>query len=75
LARVANLRGDNNPQFANRFNGNYFLRTVGASPTVLDDGAPDTLVGGLGLDWFLVNRPGGVPDVVLGRTATEIKDG
>jgi Ca2+-binding RTX toxin-like protein len=73
-ARVANLRGESNPQFANRLNGNSFLRTSGTSPTVLDDLARDTLVGGAGLDWFLVNRPGGVPDVVVGREPTEIKD-
>jgi Ca2+-binding RTX toxin-like protein len=73
-ARAANLRGENNPQFAGRLNGNYFLRAASPSPTAFDDGARDTLVGGLGMDWFLVNRNGGVTDVLSGSSPSEFKD-
>ena len=71
--RVANLRGEDNPRFAERLNRNYFLQTAGPQPTVLDDGARDVLIGGVGLDWFFVNPDGGTADVVVGSTAGEVK--
>ncbi len=60
--RVRNLRGDaTSPTFASRANGSVFLaadRTYGQPVTVFDDGAPDILSGGGGLDWFLANLDG-----------------
>jgi Ca2+-binding RTX toxin-like protein len=72
--RVANLRGENGPLFGVRLNGNYFLRTGGSGQTAFDDGARDVLVGGLGADWFLLNRTGGVADVLSGSSPNELKD-
>jgi hypothetical protein len=49
VARVANLRGTGTgSDFANRLNGNIFLRVTdqAASTTVFDDGVADVLTGG-----------------------------
>jgi Ca2+-binding RTX toxin-like protein len=47
--RVANLRGQGSGP---RSNGNFFLISSGPGATVFDDGAPDTLTGSSGMDWF-----------------------
>ena len=53
--RTANIQGTGTgPSFTNRLNGNYFLRT-GASATVFDDGADDTLRGEWARDWFFAS--------------------
>jgi hypothetical protein len=53
---VANLRGDSgSPNFAQRLNGNTFLRANGPSATVFDDNTPDSLFGNSGRDWFFAN--------------------
>ncbi len=52
-SRVKNLKGiGNGPDFANRLNGNVFLKTNGRNATVFDDLDSDTLTGSLGDDWF-----------------------
>jgi Ca2+-binding RTX toxin-like protein len=52
--RVANLSGTGTgASFANRLNGNYFLRTGSPGATVFDDGARDYLFSGGGHDWYL----------------------
>jgi Ca2+-binding RTX toxin-like protein len=58
--RCANLRGTGTgTDFANRRNGNVFLRNgdefPGAVATVHDDNAEDTLTGSSGQDWFFAN--------------------
>jgi Ca2+-binding RTX toxin-like protein len=58
--RCANLRGTGTgTDFANRRNGNVFLRNgdefLGAVATVHDDNAEDTLTGSSGQDWFFAN--------------------
>ena len=53
--RVANLSGTGTGP---RLNGNNFLIVQGASRTVFDDGAVDSLTGDAGLDWFLLNLDG-----------------
>jgi Ca2+-binding RTX toxin-like protein len=49
MSRVANLRGAGGGP---RGNGDFFLTTAGPAPTVLNDGAADTLTGSAGMDWF-----------------------
>lgn len=60
--RVANLRGTGSGSaFAQRLNGNVFLRAVSneaGPPTVYNDIALDILIGGGGRDWFFANRSG-----------------
>jgi uncharacterized delta-60 repeat protein len=71
--RVANIR---NGSGGAALNGSYFLNPDGATPTVHDDGATDTLTGSTGTDWFLFNNDGAVPDIVTdlkpGETASDI---
>lgn len=57
--RIAHLRGT----LAGGLNGTYLLN----STTVLDDGSPDTLTGGAGVDWFWV----GVADALNGKRPGE----
>jgi Ca2+-binding RTX toxin-like protein len=64
-ARILNIRGVNNPEFANRANGNFFLQQ---GSTVLDDGAPDELYGEGDRDWFLPG-PFDVTDQVPGEVS------
>lgn len=40
-------------------NGSNVLTASGAARTVLDDTSRDTVTGGLGLDWYLLNKTGG----------------
>jgi autotransporter-associated beta strand protein len=69
--RVANLRGDStNPEFANRLNGNVFLKVNGPDATVFDDGAVDTLTGSSGRDWFFA----GDEDTITDQSASEFAD-
>ena len=49
--RVRNIRGERNPLFDQRRNGDFFLKP---GTTVLDDGEQDQLVGGEGQDWFVI---------------------
>src|SRR6266849_5500968 len=56
--------------FANRLNGNYFLRP---GVTVFDDGAQDQLTGSAGQDWFFANLFGsGVLDKIISLGKDEI---
>lgn len=51
--RIRNLRGDvTSPSFAQRNNGNAFLRAGGADATVFDDQAIDFLFGASSNDWI-----------------------
>lgn len=54
-ARVANLRGQGTGP---RLNGAIYLIVDGPGRTVFDDGDKDTVTGGSGQDWFLVNLDG-----------------
>jgi Ca2+-binding RTX toxin-like protein len=47
--RVANLRGQDNPSFADRLNGDFFLRS---GIEVLDDAGGNSLSGEAERDWF-----------------------
>ncbi|MEQ1826376.1 MAG: calcium-binding protein [Pirellula sp.] len=60
--RVANLRGIDNPGFAIRLNGNFFLRK---GETVHDDDEVDFLIGSGSTDWFLFDPLGPTADVVV----------
>jgi Ca2+-binding RTX toxin-like protein len=62
-ARVQNLRGDPNPLFDQRLNGDFFLRP---GTTVIDDGVPDQLFGQGGQDWFMIG-PFDMTDAVAGE--------
>jgi Ca2+-binding RTX toxin-like protein len=53
--RIAHLTGAT----PGGLNGPNLLTTSGAGRTVLDDVSRDTLTGGLGQDWFLLNKTGG----------------
>jgi Ca2+-binding RTX toxin-like protein len=55
--RVAYLDGS----LPGGLNGPYVLNTT----TVHDDGAPDTLYGGAGHDWFFVHLSGFAPDSII----------
>lgn len=48
-------------------NGNSVINVI----TVSDDAAVDLLRGGNGLDWFLANVSGVVPDVLVDRSVSE----
>jgi hypothetical protein len=72
--RIANLLGvGSGATFANRNNGNIFLRTTGlpVTRTVFDDAALDLLTGGNGLDWFLADLSSPIKDVMIDRDSTE----
>ncbi|MBW3597896.1 MAG: cadherin-like domain-containing protein [Planctomycetes bacterium] len=58
--RTANIRGSNaDPaSFAQRLNGEYYLKIDGAEPTVVDDGQKDVLTGSAGADWFFAQLDG-----------------
>jgi Ca2+-binding RTX toxin-like protein len=77
-ARAANLMGTGSGQsYADRLNGNIFLRPTGASATVFDDGAADVLTGSEGQDWFIFNADGPgvrdkVTDLQVGEDFTEL---
>ena len=62
LSRVANLRGTPNVTFADRLNGNTFLQK---GVTVNDDDEADTLTGGTGTDWFLLDKMAPLPDDLI----------
>ncbi len=62
LSRVANLRGTPNVTFASRLNGNTFLQK---GVTVNDDDEVETLTGGGGTDWFLLDRMAPLPDDLI----------
>lgn len=71
--RVANLNGTGTT-FANRLNGDIFLRTtaLAATTTVFDDNAEDLLTGTSGQDWFFANLTGGgVRDRITDLSAAE----
>jgi Ca2+-binding RTX toxin-like protein len=53
-------------------NGSSKLTTTGAGRTVLDDTSKDTLTGGLGQDWFLLNKTGGTVLDKSDATSSEI---
>ena len=57
--RVANLQGLGSGP---RLNGNFFLTTGGTNPSVLTDGAPDTLTGSSGLDWYFASLGDSITD-------------
>jgi autotransporter-associated beta strand protein len=74
-ARVANLRSDGtNPQFANRANGNIFLKADGPAATVFDDGVMDKLTGSDGRDWFFANLDTGIRDKLTDERGNERVD-
>jgi Ca2+-binding RTX toxin-like protein len=55
-SRIANLSGSNSgSSFASRLNGDYFLTTAGANPTVSDDQARDLLYVRQ-LDWWFAGK-------------------
>ena len=62
LSRVANLRGMPNVTFDSRLNGNTFLQK---GVTVIDDDEVDTLKGGAGSDWFLLDKMAPLPDDLI----------
>jgi uncharacterized repeat protein (TIGR01451 family) len=66
--RTDNLRG-NGAGPSN--NGTTFLQAGGATPTVLDDGAVDVLVGAGGQDWFFAKLSGSHADSVQDEQADE----
>jgi autotransporter-associated beta strand protein len=70
--RVENLRGTGSgANFANRLNGDYFLKADGPFRMVFDDGAIDVLSGTSGRDWFFANTDGANRDLALDRAANE----
>ncbi len=60
--RVANL-SDTGGDLPGRLNGDYFLLDSGPDRTVFNDGAADTLTGGLAADWFFAGPQDRVTDV------------
>jgi hypothetical protein len=54
-SRVKNIKGIGNGKsdFANRLNGNVFLKKNGQAQTVFDDPVANELTGSSGDDWFL----------------------
>ena len=52
-------------------NGSY---TLVADTSVFDDAAVDSLSGGTGTDWFVVNNDAGVKDKVTSTTGETIDD-
>jgi uncharacterized delta-60 repeat protein len=72
-ARVANLMGTGSgTDFANRLNGNFFLKTDGSGVTVFDDGSADVLTGSSGQDWYFANLAGSsVHDKITDLSAAE----
>src|SRR5262249_62029146 len=50
--------------------GGISLRVTEPGRTVSDDGAPDTLTGGLGLDWFFQGTGDVITDLDNGETKT-----
>lgn len=74
-ARIANLQGTGSgTPFAERLNGNYFLKGSGPDATVFDDGDPDRLTGAAGRDWFFANLDSGVRDQLTDEHGNEIVD-
>jgi len=70
--RINNLMGnDTGPSFAERRNGNYFLKTDGPNATVLDDRAIDTLTGSAGRDLFFANEDPAYRDHVTDDSSAE----
>ncbi len=67
-ARIQNLRGEDNEEFADRLNDDYFLI---ADETVFDDDARDFLLGGFGSDWLFTD---GKRDKVIGRRRSDVVD-
>ena len=65
--RVRNLRGQPNPTFAMRLNGDVFLVAPGASSTVFFDGEANVLNGQVNDDWFF-RFPPDVTDAVGGES-------
>jgi Ca2+-binding RTX toxin-like protein len=63
-ARINHLTGAT----SGGLNGSYLLKP---GQTVLDDGSPDTLKGGLGQDWFLLHQGGGALDT-SDRSGSEV---
>jgi hypothetical protein len=58
-------------------NGSNLLTTSGAARTVFDDTSKDTSTGGLGQDWYLLNRTGGTAldksDATSSETVTDLQ--
>jgi uncharacterized repeat protein (TIGR01451 family) len=67
--RTANIRGTGTGP---RANGSVFLTASGPHPTVFDNRAIDTLIGGVGRDWYFAKRTGTTKDVLAGRLANEL---
>jgi Ca2+-binding RTX toxin-like protein len=63
LTRVRNIRGEPNPLFDERRNGDFFLQL---GLTIPGDGVRDEVFGGDGQDWFVIG-PFDVTDVVAGE--------
>lgn len=61
-SRVANIRGQANPEFVNRLNANTYLKK---GSTFQNDSAVDLLSGSTGMDWFLLDLAAPLPDDVL----------
>ena len=66
-------------QVAGGLNGANALRAAGSGRTVFDDASADTLTGGNGLDWFLLNltatagHPADVADIKRGEVSTDLE--
>jgi predicted extracellular nuclease len=67
-ARINHLTGST----PGGLNGPYLLKGAAPGQTVFDDASPDTLSGGNGSDWFLLNRSGGTVLDISDRTGTEV---
>jgi len=63
--RLANLRGTGvGMNFAQRNNGNYFLKASGPGATVFDDATVDVFSDPAGSDWFFATLAGSKKDTL-----------
>jgi fibronectin-binding autotransporter adhesin len=74
--RLRNLQGISHPKFSSRLNGTTYLKPSGASKTVFDDAAKDTLQGSTGRNWYIVTqntKNTALNDAILGLLSTDMK--
>jgi Ca2+-binding RTX toxin-like protein len=67
--RVAHLTGST----SGGLNGASKLTTTGAGRTALDDASKDSLTGGMGQDWYLLNKTGGTVLDTSDATSSEVR--
>jgi hypothetical protein len=69
--RVNNLRGIDS---GTRLNGSYFLQNEPTDTLESDPGTLDSLIGGLGQDWFITDDPTDTTDQVTSGTTPEQRE-